>query len=99
MHAMMQWLLLKPRAGKSLRDKKVRTAQAAYQKEQLGDAFIENEALMAAVASVPLNFPKPERRRTMSRLKPSNWKPNTPLKIHLVDRSEKPNPVPPTENR
>ena len=41
--------LLKPRArGKALKDKKVRTAQAAYQKEQLGDAFIENEALMAA---------------------------------------------------
>jgi len=41
--------LLKPRArGKALKDKKARTAQAAYQRERLGDAFIENEALMAA---------------------------------------------------
>ena len=41
--------LFKPRArGKQLKDKKTRTAQAAYQREQLGDAFIENDALMTA---------------------------------------------------
>ena len=41
--------LLKPRArGKALKDKKVRTAQAAFQREQLGDAFIENQSLMNA---------------------------------------------------
>lgn len=37
----------KPR-GKLLRDKKQRTAQDAYQREQLGDAFIENKLLVAA---------------------------------------------------
>ena len=42
-------LLLKPRArGKALKDKKVRTAQAAFQREQLGNAFIENQPLMTA---------------------------------------------------
>lgn len=41
--------LLKPRArGKALKDKKVRTAQAAFQREKLGDAFIENDALITA---------------------------------------------------
>lgn len=41
--------LLKPRArGRALKDKKVRTAQSAFQREQLGDAFIENEPLMTA---------------------------------------------------
>ena len=41
--------LLKPRArGKALKDKKPRTAQAAFQREQLGDAFIENESLITA---------------------------------------------------
>ena len=35
--------LLKPKPlGKALKDKKQRTAQSAYQKEQLGDAFIDN---------------------------------------------------------
>lgn len=38
---------LKPRArGLALKDKKVRTAQAAFQKAQLGDAFVENMPLM-----------------------------------------------------
>ena len=41
--------LLKPRArGKALKDKKPRTAQAAFQREHLGDAFIENESLITA---------------------------------------------------
>jgi hypothetical protein len=35
----------KPR-GKMLKDKKARTAQSAYQKQQLGDAFIDNKALL-----------------------------------------------------
>ena len=41
------FLKAKPR-GKLLRDKKKRTAQDAYQREQLGDAFIENKLLVAA---------------------------------------------------
>ena len=41
------FLQSKPR-GKLLRDKKKRTAQDAYQREQLGDAFIENKLLVGA---------------------------------------------------
>ena len=38
---------LKPVArGKALKDKKKRTAQKAFQRERLGDAFIENKALL-----------------------------------------------------
>ena len=40
--------LLKPKPlGKALKDKKQRTAQSAYQKEQLGDAFIDNKLLLS----------------------------------------------------
>ena len=40
--------LLKPKPlGKALKDKKQRTAQSAYQKEQLGDAFIDNKLLIS----------------------------------------------------
>ena len=40
--------LLKPvPKGKALRDKKKRTAQKAYQKDKLGDAFIDNTPLLA----------------------------------------------------
>ena len=40
--------LLKPKLlGKALKDKKQRTAQSAYQKEQLGDAFIDNNVLLS----------------------------------------------------
>ena len=40
--------LLKPKPlGKALKDKKQRTAQSAYQKEQLGDAFIDNNELIS----------------------------------------------------
>jgi len=40
--------LLKPKPlGKMLKDKKKRTAQSAYQKEQLGDAFIDNTQLLS----------------------------------------------------
>ena len=40
--------LLKPKPlGKALKDKKQRTAQWAYQKEQLGDAFIDNTQLLS----------------------------------------------------
>ncbi|MDB9872576.1 hypothetical protein OAD02_04645 [Alphaproteobacteria bacterium] len=40
--------LLKPKPlGKALKDKKQRTAQSAYQKEQLGDAFIDNNKLLS----------------------------------------------------
>ena len=39
--------ILKPKPlGKALKDKKQRTAQSAYQKEQLGDAFIDNAQLL-----------------------------------------------------
>ncbi|MDA9148892.1 hypothetical protein N9O08_03190 [Alphaproteobacteria bacterium] len=39
--------LLKPKPlGKMRKDKKQRTAQSAYQKEQLGDAFIDNKILI-----------------------------------------------------
>ena len=40
--------LLKPKSlGKMLKDKKKRTAQSAYQKERLGDAFIDNTQLLS----------------------------------------------------
>ena len=40
--------LLKPKSfGKKLKDKKHRTAQSAYQKEQLGAAFIDNKLLLS----------------------------------------------------
>jgi len=40
---------LKPKKrGNALKDAKKRTAQSAFQKEQLGDAFIENNALISA---------------------------------------------------
>lgn len=41
--------LLKPKPkGKALKDKKKRTAQSAYQRERLGEAFIENNELISA---------------------------------------------------
>ncbi len=40
--------LLKPKSlGKMIKDKKKRTAQSAYQKEQLGAAFIDNTQLLS----------------------------------------------------
>ena len=40
--------ILKPKSlGKMLKDKKKRTAQSAYQKEQLGAAFIDNTQLLS----------------------------------------------------
>ena len=40
--------ILKPKPlGKALKDKKQRTAQSAYQKEQLGDAFIDDKELLS----------------------------------------------------
>ena len=40
--------LFKPKSfGKKLKDKKHRTAQSAYQKEQLGDAYIDNKLLLS----------------------------------------------------
>jgi hypothetical protein len=40
--------LLKPKPlGKALKDKKQRTAQSVYQKEQLGDAFIDDKLLLS----------------------------------------------------
>ena len=40
--------LLKPKPlGKALKDKKQRTAQSTYQREQLGDAYIDNNVLLS----------------------------------------------------
>ena len=40
--------ILKPKPlGKALKDKKQRTAQSAYQKEQLGNAYIDNNKLLS----------------------------------------------------
>ena len=40
--------ILKPKSlGKMLKDKKKRTAQSVYQKEQLGDAYIDNKELLS----------------------------------------------------
>jgi len=49
--------LLKPVArGKLLRDKKKRTAQKAFQRERLGDAFIDNQALLREAHEVALQL-------------------------------------------
>ena len=49
--------LLKPKPkGKALKDKKKRTAQSAYQREKLGDAFIENDALISAAKACAYNL-------------------------------------------
>ena len=48
---------LKPRArGKALKDKKTRTAQAAFQRDRLGDAFIDNKPLMIAARKSALEL-------------------------------------------
>ncbi len=50
---------LKPRArGRALKDKKYRTAQAAFQRAQLGDAFVENRSLMLAARRSALDLVK-----------------------------------------
>jgi hypothetical protein len=49
--------LLKPKPkGKALKDKKKRTAQSAYQREKLGGAFIENDALISAAKASAYNL-------------------------------------------
>ena len=48
---------LKPRArGKALKDKKKRTAQAAFQRAQLGDGFVENRPLMIAARKIAIEL-------------------------------------------
>lgn len=48
---------LKPRArGKALRDKKKRTAQAAFQRAKLADAFVENRPLMIAARKIAIEL-------------------------------------------
>ncbi len=48
---------LKPRArGKALKDKKKRTAQAAFQRAMLADAFVENRPLMIAARKIAIEF-------------------------------------------
>jgi hypothetical protein len=49
------FLKSKPR-GKLLRDKKKRTAQVAYQREQLGDDFIDNKPLIAAAKAEAMHL-------------------------------------------
>ena len=47
--------LLKPKVrGKALRDKKKRSGQKAYQREQLGDGFIDNPPLISAAKKAAL---------------------------------------------
>ena len=47
--------LSKPKIkGKALRDKKKRSGQKAYQREQLGDGFIDNPPLISAAKSAAL---------------------------------------------
>ena len=49
--------LNKPKVrGKALRDKKKRSAQDAYQREQLGDGFIDNPPLISAAKSAALGL-------------------------------------------
>ena len=49
--------LLKPTPkGKALRDKKKRTAQKEYQKEKLGDAYIDNDQLISKARDVALEL-------------------------------------------
>ena len=48
---------LKPRArGKALKDKKKRTAQAAFQRAKLADAFVENRPLMIAARKIAMEL-------------------------------------------
>ena len=45
--------LLKPAPkGKALRDKKKRTAQKEYQKEKVGEAYIDNDELLSQARKV-----------------------------------------------
>ena len=49
--------LLKPAIkGKALRDKKKRTAQKEYQKEKIGEAFIDNDELISQARKVALEL-------------------------------------------
>ena len=49
--------LLKPTPkGKAFRDKKKRTAQKEYQKEKLGDAFIDNDELISKARDIALEL-------------------------------------------
>ena len=49
--------LLKPTIkGKALRDKKKRTAQKEYQKEKIGEAFIDNDELISQARKVALEL-------------------------------------------
>ena len=49
--------ILKPRArGKALKDKKKRTAQAAFQRAKLADAFVENRPLMIAARKIAMEL-------------------------------------------
>ena len=49
--------LLKPKPrGKALKDKKKRTSQKAFQKESLGDAFIDNNQLISAAKKASLDL-------------------------------------------
>ena len=54
--------LSKPKIkGKALRDKKKRSGQEAYQREQLGDGFIDNPPLISAAKSAALALADDQR--------------------------------------
>ena len=89
--------LLKPRARAKLLKIKGSHSRLLIRKNSLAMHLSKMRHGWRQLASVPLNFPKPERRRTMSPLK--HWKPHTPAKIHQRTAARNSNPVPPTENR
>ena len=51
-YALLQPFLIPRARGKALKDKKKRTAQAAFQRAKLADAFVENRPLMIAARKI-----------------------------------------------
>ena len=57
---------LKPKPlGNNIKDKKQRTAQSAYQKEQLGDAFIDNKELVSKAKQSALQLAEHDADKDM----------------------------------
>ena len=58
--------ILKPKPfGNALKDKKQRTAQSAYQKEQLGDAFIDDKNLLSKAKQSAFQLAEDDADRDM----------------------------------
>ncbi len=58
--------ILKPKPfGNALKDKKQRTAQSAYQKEQLGDAFIDDKELLSKAKQTAFQLAEDNADRDM----------------------------------